>query len=116
MLTQIPWSTPHLTTLCAARQAEPRPDRVVIQYRPAAYPAVESAVLDAFAAGTPVALDLDEVPALDDEGVRGLIKLLRRGREADREVALQTHRPDHRDRLAVTALDRLFPVEDPRAA
>ncbi len=96
--------------------AEPRPDRVVIQYRPAAYPAVESAVLDAFAAGAPVALDLDEVPALDDEGVRGLIKLLRRGREVDREVALQTHRPDHRDRLAVTALDRLFPIEDPRAA
>jgi anti-anti-sigma regulatory factor len=107
---------PLLNAFCAARPAETRPERVVIQYRPAAYPAVESAVLDAFAAGTPVALDLDEVPALDDEGVRGLIKLLRRGREADREVALQTHRPEHRDRLAVTALDRLFPVEDPQAA
>jgi anti-anti-sigma regulatory factor len=105
-----------LNTLRAARLAEHRPERIVIQYRPAAYPAVESAVLDAFAAGTPVALDLDEVPALDDEGVRGLIKLLRRGRDADREVALQTHRPEHRDRLAVTALDRLFPIEDPQAA
>ncbi len=105
-----------MKTLHAPRTAQRPSAPVVIQYRPAAYPAVENAVLDAFAAGAPVALDLDEVPALDDEGVRGLIKLLRRGREADREVALRTHRTDHRDRLAVTALDRLFPVDDPRAA
>jgi sugar/nucleoside kinase (ribokinase family) len=85
-------------------------DPVVITYRAAAYPAVENAVLEAFAAGTPVSLDLDASPALDDDGVKGLIKLLRRGRDADLEVALQTQRPEHRERLAVTALDRLFPI------
>jgi anti-anti-sigma factor len=103
----------HPSTHRADRSAH---DPVVITYRPTAYPAVENAVLEAFAAGSPVSLDLDAVPALDDEGLRGLIKLLRRGRDVDGEVTLQTHRPEHRERLAVTALDRLFPIVDSEAA
>ena len=86
------------------------PENVIIQYHPAAYPSVQNAVDVALGAGSAVALDLDATQTLDDESVRGLIKLLRRGREVGAQVALRTHSDEQRRRLAQTALDRLFPI------
>ncbi len=84
---------------------------VVIAYRPDAIAALETAVLAALEEGAgQVVLDLDAVEALDNEGVRGLIKLLRSSRAAGGELALSVSKPGVRRTLAVTALDRLFPM------
>jgi len=84
---------------------------VVIEYRPDAIPTLESAVLAALGEGAgQVVLDLDAVETLDTEGVRGLIKLLRSSRAAGGELALSVSKPGVRRTLAVTALDRLFPM------
>lgn len=57
-----------------------------------------------------VVLDLDSLPRLDTDAVRGLILLLRRTRDAGGEIALKVTRPELIRSLSVTALDRLFPM------
>lgn len=90
---------------------------VVIEYRPSAYPLVEAAVLTALENGAPrVILDLEMLDALDTQGVRGLISLLRRARALGGEIALSSLKPDVRRTLQVTALDRIFPVVEAEAA
>ncbi|MEO6836312.1 MAG: STAS domain-containing protein [Candidatus Tumulicola sp.] len=92
-------------------------ESVVIEYRPSAYPVVEAAVLTALEAGAArVILDLDSLDTLDTEGVRGLITLLRRARALGGELALRSVKPDVRRTLAVTALDRIFPLVETEAA
>lgn len=84
---------------------------VVIEYRPDALADLETAVLAALEDGAnQVVLDLDTIESLDTEGVRGLIKLLRSSRAAGGELALSVSKPGVRRTLAVTALDRLFPM------
>ena len=83
-------------------------NNVVIEYRPEALSDLESAVLAALEDGGQVVLNLDSVEALDTNGVRGLIKLLRSSRAVGGELALRTTKPGVRRTLAVTALDRLF--------
>jgi anti-anti-sigma factor len=86
-------------------------------YRPQAYPEVETAVLDMLNKGAgPIVLDLDAVAALDTEALRGLIRLLRRARSAGGDIALRSSRADLLRTLSVTALDRVFAVEQPLAA
>jgi anti-anti-sigma factor len=92
-------------------------ESVVMEYRPRAYPALEAAVLAAFEQGaTRVILDLSALDGLDTEGVRGLITLLRRVRAVGGEIALSSPKPEVLRTLQVTALDRLFPVVEPKAA
>jgi anti-anti-sigma factor len=80
-------------------------------YQPGALDALTDQVLDAFSNGAPqVVLDLDSLSRLDTDGVRGLILLLRRSREAGREIALKVTRPEILRSLHVMALDRLFPL------
>jgi anti-anti-sigma factor len=84
---------------------------LVIDYRPAALDSIQEQVLAAFSEGaTRVVLNLDVLPRLDTDGVRGLIVLLRRSREVGGEVALSVTRPDLLRSLQVMALDRLFPM------
>lgn len=92
-------------------------ESVVIEYRPSAYPLVEAAVLTALENGVPrVILDLETLDALDTQGVRGLISLLRRARALGGEIALSSLKPDVQRTLQVTALDRIFPVVEAEAA
>jgi anti-sigma B factor antagonist len=84
---------------------------VVLEYRPEALSDLESAVLSALEDGaSQVVLDLDRLEALDTDGVRGLIRLLRSSRAAGGELALSSSKPSVRRTLSVTALDRLFPM------
>jgi anti-anti-sigma factor len=92
-------------------------ESIVIEYRPSAYPVVEAAVLAALADGeSRIILDLDSLDALDTEGVRGLITLLRRARSVGRDLALSSTKSDVLRTLRVTALDRLFPMVEAEAA
>jgi anti-sigma B factor antagonist len=92
-------------------------ESIVIEYRPSAYPVVEAAVLTALEdRESRVVLDLDSLDALDTEGVRGLISLLRRARSVGRDLALSSTKSDVRRTLQVTALDRLFPMVEAEAA
>lgn len=91
-------------------------DSIVIEYRPASLPSLEAAVLAALDSGVNVVLNLDTLDSLDTEGVRGLITLLRRSRSIGGEVSLRAGKPNVRHTLAVTALDRLFPLVGPEAA
>lgn len=80
-------------------------------YEPGAIDALTDQVLAAFSDGAPkVVLDLDSLSRLDTDGVRGLIVLLRRSREAGHEIALKVTRPEILRSLHVMALDRLFPL------
>ncbi|HUA07721.1 MAG TPA: STAS domain-containing protein [Candidatus Acidoferrales bacterium] len=82
-----------------------------ITYSPDALDAITQQTLTAFEDGaTRVVLDLDTLPKLDTDGVRGLITLLRRSREVGGEVALRVTKPDLLRSLSVMALDRLFPM------
>ncbi|HTX60638.1 MAG TPA: STAS domain-containing protein [Verrucomicrobiae bacterium] len=92
-----------------------RLETVVIEYR-GAFPALQAAVLAALESGARVVLSLDSLQALDIETMRALIRLLRRCRALGGEVSLQASNPEVRRTLAVTALDRLFPIYDPGAA
>lgn len=88
----------------------------VVEYRLQEYAAFEAAVLAALEAGASrVVLDLDSIETLDTRALRGLISLLRRVRSAGGELALRTSRPDLLRTLSVTALDRIFPVEQAEA-
>lgn len=73
---------------------------------------LETATLDALNDGRNVVVNLDDVPALENDDVRRLIKLLRQSRDIGSEFALQTTRSDVRKMLAATALDRIFVVLD----
>ncbi len=90
-------------------------DHVVIEYRPQAYAALETAALAAIEDGGKVLLDLDGLDSLDTVGVRGLISLLRRVRSAGGEFSLRTSRADILRTLSVTGLDRVFSVVQPEA-
>ncbi len=92
-------------------------ESILIEYRPSAYPVVEAAVLAALAeGGSRVILDLDSLDALDTEGVRGLITLLRRARSVGGELALSSTKADIKRTLQVTALDRIFKMVEAEAA
>jgi len=92
-------------------------ESILIDYRPKEYLALETAVLLALADGADrVVLDLDSVDALDTDGVRGLISLLRRTRAAGGDLALRSSKPDVRRTLSVTALDRIFTMVEAEAA
>lgn len=84
---------------------------IVFEYRPAAFDALQAAIVTAFETGARrVVLDLDELPRLDSDAVRGLITLLRRSRDLGGEVALHVTRPELLRTLNTLALDRLFPM------
>jgi len=84
-------------------------ESLYIDYQPHAYPALETAVLGALEDGVDrVVIDLDSLDALDTDGVRGLITLLRRARTAGGQLALRSSKPEVRRTLSVTALDRIF--------
>jgi anti-sigma B factor antagonist len=92
-------------------------ESVVISYDPKAYPSLEAAVVAALEAGADrVVLDLNALPSLDTEGVRGLIALLRRSRQIGGELALRCGKAEVLRTLQVTALDRLFAMIEPEAA
>lgn len=83
----------------------------VFVYQPAQLDLLVDNVLAAFAEGVhEVILDLDVLTRLDTDGVRGLILLLRRSREAGGEIVLKVARPEILRSLHVMALDRLFRV------
>lgn len=90
-------------------------ESIVIEYRPNAYRDLEDEVMAAFQdageAGVRVVLSLDKLDTLDNEGVRGLITLLRRSRTFGGQLALRASTPAVRRTLEVTALDRLFPMD-----
>jgi anti-anti-sigma factor len=88
-----------------------------ISYAPGSVDAISTTVQAFFEEGAPrVVLDLDELPRLDTEAVRGLILLLRRSRDAGGEIALKVSRPELIRSLSVMALDRLFPMVGVAAA
>jgi anti-anti-sigma factor len=90
---------------------------VVLEYRPQAYRALEDAVRVALESGAPqVVLNLDSLDALDTEGVRGLISLLRYARSVGGDLALRSSKPDVLRTLSVTALDRIFALVEAEAA
>jgi anti-anti-sigma factor len=83
----------------------------MFDYQSSALDALQKQMLDAFADGAPqVVLNLDTLPRLDTDAVRGLIVLLRRSRDAGGEIALKVTRPELLRSLHVMALDRLFPL------
>jgi anti-anti-sigma factor len=89
---------------------------VLIEYRPEAISTLEEAVLTALGQGARVVLDLDALEVLDTAGVRGLIALLRSSRSVGGELALRSSKPAVRRTLEVTALDRIFALDDSQAA
>lgn len=83
----------------------------LIEYQPLALSEVSAALVAALQDGAPrVVLNLDSLPNLDSEAVRGLITLLRRSRDFSGELVLRASNPDTRRTLKVMALDRLFPI------
>jgi anti-anti-sigma regulatory factor len=83
----------------------------VFDYQPKAVEALGDEILAAFSDGAPrVILNLDVLPRLDTDAVRGLILLLRRSRDVGGEIALNVTRPELLRSLHVMALDRLFPL------
>ncbi len=88
-----------------------------LSYRPDSLDQIQQEALALFGEGAPrVVLDLDALPRLDTDGVRGLITLLRRSREVGGEIALKVTRPELVRSLHVMALDRLFPMVGTLAA
>lgn len=86
-------------------------------YQPSQLDSLVDEVIATFADGaSEVVLDLDSLPRLDTDGVRGLILLLRRSRESAGEIVLKVTRPEILRSLHVMALDRLFRVTGAVAA
>jgi anti-anti-sigma regulatory factor len=86
------------------------PSAVVITYRPESFASNEVAALDAIAAGFDPVLDIESRDDLDIADFRRLIKLLRRCRDVGGGLGLRTSNMRHRRSLAVTGLDKVFPV------
>ncbi len=85
----------------------------IFHYHAADTAKLEDAILRAHAQGHKrVVLDLDRVDDLGTAELRGLITLLRRSRQAGGEIVLRTTKGEVIRALRLTALDRLFPVED----
>lgn len=97
--------------------SQSRMESVTIEYRPQSFPAIEAAILEALRDGAErVVLDLDSVASLDSAALRELIKLLRGVRSSGGDLALRSTRANVLRTLSVTALDRVFPVLQPKAA
>jgi anti-anti-sigma factor len=77
---------------------------------PRAIAALQDALVSAIKRGREVLIDLDRLPELDNAALRGLILLVRRAREAGGSLVVRTTRPELRDTLQVTALDRIVEV------
>ena len=87
---------------------------IVLDYRPGALAELERTVLEAIEYGAQqVVLNLDTLRVLDNDGIRDLIRLLRRSREVGGTLALQTTQPAVLRTLSVTALDRVFDMALP---
>jgi anti-anti-sigma factor len=94
-----------------SRHLEDEPEGpMVIDFRPDAFAANEAAAVSAVKSGWPAVFDLDSREALETADVRLLIKLLRRCRDLGGELTLRTSKPQHRQTLRATGLDRVFPV------
>ena len=76
----------------------------------AAVERLERLLIEGLAKSRRLMLDLDQLPVLDNAALRGLIRLLRRVREAGGTLVLSVTRPEHRSVLRLTALDRVFEV------
>ena len=87
---------------------------IVLDYRPEAFTELERTMLEAIEFGArQVVLNLDALNVLDNDGVRALIRLLRRARAVGGALALQTSKPAVLRTLSVTALDRIFEMALP---
>jgi anti-anti-sigma regulatory factor len=85
-------------------------DAVVITYRPEAFASNEAAALEAIKAGFDAVLDIESRDDLDIADFRRLINLLRRCRDVGGGLGLRTSKIQHRRSLAVTGLDKVFPI------
>lgn len=84
--------------------------------QPAALEELQAQILEVLAQGeSTITLDLDPLPQLDVQALRGLIVLLRRVRDAGGRVTLHVTRGDLLRTLHVTALDRVFPIAEAAA-
>lgn len=74
-----------------------------------------SAAAAAGAGSSRVVVDIDDVGVLDSQLISGLISLLRDVREQGGDVTLLAQHKSILDTLRITALDKVFTVEPPRA-
>ena len=83
---------------------------------PEALVALRSAAAAACSAGAErVVIDIDDVGVLDSHLIAALITLLREVREHGGDVTLLAEHKSILDTLRITALDKVFTVEAPRA-
>ncbi len=83
---------------------------------PEALSALAASAAAAVAAGAErVVVDIDDVGVLDSQLISGLISLLREVRERGGDVTLLAERKSILDTLRITALDKIFTLEPPRA-
>jgi anti-anti-sigma factor len=71
---------------------------------------LEGMLMEGLSRSRRLLLNLDHLPVLDNAAIRGLIRMLRRVREAGGTLVLCVTRPEHRNVLRLTALDRVFEV------
>lgn len=89
---------------------------IVLEYRPQALAELELTIIETIECGAPqVVLNLDALDELDNDGIRALIRLLRRSRAVGGTLALQTSKPAVLRTLSVTALDRVFEMAEAAA-
>lgn len=81
-----------------------------IDAAPSEIEGLQRRMLTALRRGYRVILDLDQLPVLDNPAIRGLILLLRGMRAVGGSLALFVTRPEHRQMLQLTALDRIVEV------
>jgi anti-anti-sigma factor len=82
---------------------------------PEALSALRASAAAAAAGSTRVVIDIDDVGVLDSHLISGLISLLRDVREQGGDVTLLAQHKSILDTLRITALDKVFTVEAPRA-
>ncbi|MBV8245167.1 MAG: STAS domain-containing protein [Candidatus Eremiobacteraeota bacterium] len=63
-----------------------------------------------------VVLELDDLARLDAPVIRQLVTILRRVRERGGDVALSVSKPDLLRTLRITALDKVFRIDNPSAS
>lgn len=73
---------------------------------------LRAGLLEGIEAGGDMAVDLNEVGFMDSTGFGVLVGILKRMREAGRTLVLARPQPAVTRILAVTGLDRVFPVYD----